>query len=193
MITAFKHGLTALALCLFFSVSLIPSTQAGNAKKLTERDVRDFIIKTTKITNGDNRRISQEEVREYLGNHLHKEGFFKSIISYNIPGFPTQNNTLSLNKDQFTDSILNGQQTLEDYRTEVNVKNIRISKDGEKATVTTISREQGEMPVPGEGGDTELISVEGQSTCSQILLLNDEYIQMYSANCRTDINFMSPY
>ena len=44
--------------------------------------------------------------------------------------------------------------------------------------------------MPVEGGTTKNVPMEGNSICSQILVLNDGIIQMYGANCETVVNFM---
>ncbi|NCC21157.1 MAG: hypothetical protein EOM26_01695 [Alphaproteobacteria bacterium] len=182
---------------LFCATLLLASPDAAAIEKtsrLTDDIVRRFIIETTDVTSRKDAYMSDDEVKNYLDRHLHKKGFFKSAIRYVIPGFPSQENTMSLDKKQFIESVMSGQQALEDYRTDVSIEEIRISSDGEKATVVTRAAEEGLMPVPSEsGGDPEKIPVEGNSTCNQILMLEDRVIQMYSANCTTQINFRMPF
>ncbi len=185
-----RAGLFCAALIALLTPTL---AVAGKLNKLSESDIKSFIVETTKITSGQAIYRSNDEIRNYLDRHLHKKGFFKSKIRYIVPGFPSQENTLSLDKEQFIESILSGQQALENYYSEVDVKKVRISKDKTKATVVTKSKESGVMPVPGEGGKAEKIPVEGKSTCDQILKLEDGVIQMYSATCETDINFQMPF
>jgi hypothetical protein len=46
------------------------------------------------------------------------------------------------------------------------------------------------MAVPTDTGGSEALPMEGVSECMQILSLNKGIIQMYSANCVTNIQFM---
>ena len=123
----------------------------------------------------------------------YKKGYFKSAIKYNVPGFPSQENSMSLDKDQFIDSVLSGQQALQDYESSIDIQSIKISRDKTKATVQTRSTENGVMPIPSESGSAEMIPVRGDSSCDQILMLEKKIIQMYSANCTTEITFISPF
>ncbi len=158
--------------------------------RLNEDNVRVFIEKTTDVTSGKTR-MSADEVSVYLDRHLDKKGFFRSEMTYRIPGFPSQENALSLDKEQFIESVLDGKKSLSDYETDVTIKDIKISSDGKRAVVETKSREKGDMPLPGEDGKTQKVPVEGVSSCSQTLKLNEKMIQMYSADCKTEIMFKS--
>jgi hypothetical protein len=166
---------------------------AMEIRKLTEDNIRSFVEKTTEITSYQDTSGTPEDIRAYLDAHLHKKGYFKSTIRYIMPGFPSQENVLSLDKDQFIDSILSGQNALEEYETDITVKSVKISRDGKRATVVTSGQEGGTMAVPGEDGKTEEIPVSGSSECDQILKLEDRTIKMYSAICKTDIRFEMPF
>ncbi len=160
---------------------------------LTDENVRAFIERTTDITSGRVLYMTDEEIEDYLDHHLDKKGFFRSTIKFNVPGFPSQENTLSLDKKQFIDSVMSGQQALQDYETTIEVRDVQISSSGNRATVKTVGIESGVMPVPTETGTQEYIPVDGQSTCDQILKLKKKVIQMYSANCTTEITFQSTF
>ncbi len=177
---------------ILVSMACLPAYGSSKVRKLDEGNVREFVLMTTKMTS-QAQDFHKSDVQEYLNDHLHKKGFFKSEIKYTIPGFPSQSNTLSLNKEQFIDSILSGQQALQDYEAQTEVIDISISRDGKKATLSTTSIERGLMPVPSEDGQAEHSPVEGSSECGQILMLEDGLIQMYSATCKTDITFMTPF
>lgn len=157
--------------------------------QLTDDSVRDFIEETTQITSGQDLDASADDIRNYLKRHLAPKSRFKSTVTFSVPGFPTQRKALSLKKKDFIDSVIHGQKSLTHYETAITVETIRISKDGRKASVTTSGIESGFMPVPGEDGDED-IPVDGTSECSQIITLNDSnVIQMYHANCKTNIVF----
>ncbi len=192
--TASKHIYAAIYIFAFSSLSLLTASPASADKisKLDDCLVEEFITRTTEITSRQSG-LSPEKIREYLEKHLHKKGFFKSEIQYNIPGFPSQINTLSLDKPQFIDSILSVQDALEDYEVDIKVNKISISRDKEKATLSTTGTERGLMPIPSENSGIEGIPVEGVSNCSQILMIEEDTIQMYSAKCSTEITFSSAY
>lgn len=192
-----KYGRTIrqlFYLLVFISgLSLLPcGAYAQKVRALTEDNVTAFINQTTSVTSGQENGMSIDEIKEYLDKHLEKKSRFRSTIRYNVPGYPSQQASLSLQKQEFIDNVEKGSQTLQNYDTTVEIKNIQISRDKSKATVQTASMEKGTMPVPGENGGTDMVPVEGSSTCNQVIMLNNGVIQMYSAQCVTDISFL-PY
>ena len=186
-----------LSVIVFFSVFMgvfgLPSHGFATQKykKLTEEIITTFIEKTTKITSGQSYTMSTDEVVDYLNVHLEKQARFKSTIKYNIPGYPPQENSISLKKKDFIDSIKAKSETLAYYESSIKIENIKISRDKRKATVQTTGYETGVMPMPMEGGGTQDVNVEGESRCTQILVLSKKNIlQMYNANCTTNIHFL---
>lgn len=174
------------ALCVFAQ----PVLADDAIQKLTERNIKAFIEETTDVTAGNRRALSSEEIAEYLEKHLDKKAHFKSVMKYHIPGMPVQEVSLSLDKQEFMKSVGQGAEAVEGYETLVEILNIKISSDGEKAFVKTRNTEYATMPVPSENGGTQDVPMEGVSECTQILLLKTGVIVMYNANCVTDIQFM---
>lgn len=178
---------------LFLSLVVITGNAiAGSGCRLNKQSIEDFINKTTEIT-AHSSDLSSKEIQDFLEKHLHKDGLFRSEIRYTIPGFPSQINTLSLDKRQFIEGVLSGYESLNEYDVDVDVKKVKISRDGKKANITTYSKEKGEMPVPDGNGRKEMIPVDGHSTCDQVIVLEDGGIQMYSADCTTEISFAMPF
>jgi DNA-binding transcriptional MerR regulator len=174
-------------------LSLLPSgAHAQKVRALSEQNVTDFINQTTDITSGRQTGMSMDEIKQYLDKHLEKKSRFRSTIRYNVPGYPSQQGAISLQKEDFIDSVEKGAKTMQNYDTTVEIKSIQISRDKTKATVQTVSTEKGTMPMPAENGQTEDVPMEGSSTCNQVIMLSDGVIQMYSAQCVTDISFL-PY
>ncbi len=155
---------------------------------LTEANVTDFIITTTHITT-DNDGVSQDKIREYLDRHIEKDARFKSVLKYHIPGMPMKKTTLSLSKDDFMSSVNEGAEKIDGYETIVEIEELKIDSSGKKAFVKTVNTEYATMPVPTETG-VEYVPMEGVSNCRQILSLNGGIIQMYSANCTTNVMFL---
>lgn len=175
------RGVLSAAVLLAFLMPL----PAHALDELTEENVTAFITETTEITAGRSD-MSIEQVLEYLDRHIDKKGFFKSTMKFHMPEQPAQETTMSLDKKDFMKSIEAGSKTINDYETEIHIKSIKISKDGKKATVQTVGREQAMMPIEIDGQLAEL-PVDGISSCLQILMLNAGVIQMYNANCTTEI------
>lgn len=174
-------------LTIIFSV---PTAQARSGA-LTDEVISEFIQKTTAILSGRTAGMDLDEVQSYLERHLHEDSRFKSTMVYRVPGFPAQESALSVNKKEFIDSVKTGEESLDNYETTVEVLNIKISRDGRKATVQTVSQEAALMPISeGADGSQETVQLQGSSTCTQILMLSkNDVLQMYNANCRTTISF----
>lgn len=176
--------ITAFGLIFLFSTSFTTTAQAEG--RLTDEIIRNFIQETTDITASQDHGFDSEYIREYLERHLHKQSRFKSTVKYSIPGHDAQKNSLSLNKEDYIDSVLKAPKTLGEYDQEVEILNIRIAKDGGNATVTTKSKESGSLNVSAD----QQVPMEGISTCNQIIVMDkSNVIQMYSAQCTTEVEF----
>lgn len=175
-------------------VFTIPSfSHAQSVKSLTEDNIKSFVNKTADLTSGKKLEMSSDEIGDYFEEHLHEHARFKSVLKYDIPGFPPQEASMSLDKEEFIDNVKSGAQALSDYKNKIRIKDIKISSDKRKATVQTTGSESGIMPVSSDGKTKQHIPVEGASTCQQILMLEKGTIQMYSANCETKIKFSSEF
>ena len=158
---------------------------------LNQSNITAFINKTTKLTTGNIDNLSSNKTIEYLEKHLHKNSHFKTTMRYNIPGYPTQENTVSINKKEFINKIRQSTNTISEYKNEVDILQIKISKNKQSATVETRSKENTTMPITHDAGSND-IPIEGTSLCRQILKLSKKgIIQMYNVNCLTDIEFDS--
>lgn len=183
-----QSKLTAFLLSFLFLTFCAFSQNAHAQRKidsLNNGNITFFVQDMTEITSGNDASMPQGHAIKFLERHLHPNARFKSAISYNMPGFPAQENSISLNKEQFIENIQAGSQTLEDYETSVEVRDIKISRDGRKATLNTIGYERGTM-----SASDQQFPVEGNSFCTQIVKLSDKgVIQIYHANCKTTIQF----
>ncbi|MCE7887299.1 MAG: hypothetical protein DYH13_07340 [Alphaproteobacteria bacterium PRO2] len=167
----------------------IGTAQAQAVPQLTDENIRSFIEQTTTITSGKETDMDDEQIGNYLDVHLHPDARFKSTMRYAIPGFDVQEKTMSVDKTDFIESIHQSGNTMDNYESQIEISDIKISKDGRKATLKTRTLESGMMPV-ADHIEKEEVPVEGMSTCTQILMLSKEdVIQMYNATCVTDIQF----
>ena len=191
-----KNFLPSLLVFAVFVVGILVGMSPANAqqkhKRLNKDIITEFIHKTSDMTSGANLEMSSEDIVEFLEIHLDKKARFKSTMKYNIPGYPAQETSMSLDKEDFIKSIQDGAQSMEDYENEIRIKMIKIAKNGKKATVQTEGFETGIMPVSTDGVTTQNVPIEGRSSCNQIISLGKKgVIQMYSAQCTTEITFLS--
>lgn len=156
------------------------------ADRLTEDMIREFIQETTRVTASQEDSFDENEIRDYLERHLHEHARFKTTMRYTIPGHDEQKSSMSLKKEEYIDSILKSPTAVGGYDHEIEITDIRIAKDGGNATVTTESQESGEINITAD----QQVPMEGVSTCNQIIIMNsNNVIQMYSAQCITDVQF----
>lgn len=179
-----------LAFCAFFMLTLPQSAHAQNKfDKLTDGNIRFFIEDLSKITAGNGPSMDAKRVSIFLNRHLHPNARFKSVLQYDIPGFPAQANSIALDKSEFIANVESGSQVLENYENDTHIVEIKISSDKKKATIQTQGYERGNINVEGE-----FLPVEGNSTCHQIIMLSKKgIIQMYNANCKTVISFQGGF
>lgn len=179
------------AIFLISLTGLEPRSYASDKhQSLTDKNITEFIQKTTKLTSGGNGDLNTGELISYFERHLDQNARFSSSMQFKIPGYPPQKKTLVLDKKEFIDQVRQGTQSIEHYDNDIKVHDIKISSDKTKATVQTTGVEHGVMPVSVDGVNTENVPIEGHSKCLQILKLNNSgTIQMYSANCETTIQF----
>ncbi len=181
--------------CFIFCL-IISSFITGNAyareKKLTENKVIDFIHETTKLSSGINSGETIKSTAKYLKKHIAKRARFISTMKYSVPGQPTQESTLSLTKEDFIRSVTEGQKSVSEYESEIEIVSVEISADSKKATAITKSFEKASVPVSPDGGKTtQNIPIQGVSTCDQLITINKKgVIQMFGAKCITEIEFI---
>lgn len=164
--------------------------RAQAVEELTEENVTEFITQTSAIAAGYENGMSSDEVLQFLDDHLESHARFKSVMRYTIPGYDPQETSMSLSKEEFMDNVKNSPKKVEDYENSVLIRSVKISSDGKKATVQTHGKESGEMPIKDENGEDVNLPMHGVSACDQIIMLSKKgVIQMYSANCVTEVEF----
>lgn len=174
------------ALVGFFSVN----ARAQAIENLSEENIRAFIEKTSLITAGKETEMSADEIDTYLSAHIHPQAKFKSTMRFSIPGFEPQETKLALNKDGFIKNVHKTSTSVSDIESQLEVSNIRIMGNGRRATLQTRSLESGTIPVSDQI-EVQDVPMAGISTCAQTLILTEDVIQMYSADCKTDLEFQA--
>lgn len=175
--------------CLLILLCMLPqnSWAAKKLRKLDEGSIKEFISTTNRVTSGRANFRNPKQVESYLERHINENARFVSTMKYIIPGFPPQENAMSLGKEDFMDSVSKGAEDVGNYENQIEVLSIDLSRDQTKATVKTRSVEKGKMAVGEEGQQVDII---GQSDCTQLIGLSDRgYIQMNHAACTTEIQF----
>jgi hypothetical protein len=181
--------ITKFIASVLLAVTFSASSHAQEVTQLTEDNVRAFIEKTTQITSGKETEMTQKQIDIYLDVHLHSDASFKSLMRYAIPGFEVQEKILSVNKEDFMKGIHEASDTVSSYQSQIIIDEINISKDGKNAVVKTRTLESGMMPVVDEI-EKEEIPMEGVSSCTQVIMLSKKnVIQMFNANCVTEVHF----
>ncbi len=178
-----------LMIGLFLCIAPSPA-RAQAIESLSEENIRAFIEKTSLIATGKETGMSADEIDAYLAAHIHPQAKFKSKMRISIPGFDTQETKLALNKEGFITNIRKTAESVSDVESHVDISNIRIMGNGRRATLQTRSLESGTIPV-ADPTETQEVPMEGMSTCAQTLILTGDVIQMYSADCTTDLEFQA--
>lgn len=190
-LTGVKYSIAAydvvkpLWLLLLLLLSAVPALAQERVPSLTEDNIKAFINRTTEMTNRKSADLGGAEAKSFFEKHLHPNARFKSKMVYEIPGFPAKQAELALDKGEFIESLAGGSQAIDNYSNKINIKSVKIASSGKSATVDSESMEEGVMHVEGQA-----VPMLGVSTCNQILMLSDQgVIQMFNANCTTQIRF----
>lgn len=180
----------ARVLSVLLSLFLAPYPAYAESGNFTEDDIRDFVMRTSSVMDGTAESEDGVDVQSYLTTHLSPEGLFKSEMTYNIPGYPAQKNTMALDRTQFIESVLDGRKSLQGYKADVSIQKIGITDGGQRANVRIRSRESGTMTMQTAEGQEETLPVEGISLCDQVLIFSEDgEIQILSADCRSEMTF----
>lgn len=183
-------GFSIIVFGLALSGSAQAQVKSERLKKFTEDNVTAFIEDTTAITSVHNVDYNDAKVSAYLKKHIDKKARFKTSLRFVMPGVPEQKQTLSLSKDDYIEQVKQGADSIEHYHSEIEIGDITISKNKKTASVNTVSTETGIMQVEGPDGDSQDLPIEGRSECFQVLKIGKKgYIEMYSANCKTVMEF----
>lgn len=170
-----------------------PNTGSDFVSQLTEQNILAFMREVSDIATGNKPEMLDDEVGDYLNNHVANAAAFESTMNYHIPGFPAKDINLKIGKQEYINSIIKGRYTLQDYSTRIVVEDLAITNGGKRATFTSITDEQGLMPFPKNENnpeDLELLPIKGQSKCQQTMIVSfNNFIQMADAKCHTEISF----
>ncbi|MCB9991931.1 MAG: hypothetical protein H6867_11295 [Rhodospirillales bacterium] len=161
--------------------------------QLNESNISDFLAEVSAISTGQRPDMLDDDVVNYFTNHMAPKSKLKSQMRYEIPNFPTQENKMELDREQYISTIVKGRHMMEDYTSTVEIRDLKISGGGKQATFTSIITERGKMPFPKDPKKpdvVDIIPIEGESICEQKLAVSfNNFIQMAGADCQTVIRF----
>jgi len=195
-----KIGLLGLALLVFAMPAHAQNNNAQNNARpddyvtsLNEDNIRGFLKEVGDISTGQRADMLNDDVIDYFNNHMADRGKFKSTMRYEIPGFPTHDTEMKLDKEQYINTIVNGRHMMEDYQSTIDIQDLKISGNGKSATFTSVITEKGKMPFPKDPkkpNDVDIVPIEGKSKCDQRVIISyNNFIQMAGAACQTIISF----
>ncbi len=185
-----KHAALALISYAFFTPDPAQAvTLKQKASQLSEENITAFIEEMNQVAMGHHN-LSPPDLETYLDDHLHEKGRYTSTITYDIPGYPAQNNEIKLDKESLSDSYRNITEETSGFETQITIENIEIKHRGQSATIQTLSKDKGTLHLPAEDGSEKSIPVKGSSHCEQNLRLSSQnMIQLVKAVCSTEIIF----
>lgn len=160
---------------------------------LNEQNIRAFLNEVDEISTGQRMDMLDEDLADYFNNHIADKGLFKSKMRYEIPGYPTQETEMELDKVQYINSVIRSRAMMEDYHADIDIQDLKIHNSGRSATFTSVVTEKGQMPFPKDPkkpNEVQMIPITGKSTCDQKLIVSfNHFIQMAEAECETFISF----
>lgn len=153
----------------------------SKADGLTEAKIQAFIDKSTSLSHRNNG-MTDNQITDFLDDHIARGAVFTSQIMYDIPGQPAQVRQLVLNKSDFIKQTIEGRNTMQDYTSSVILKKADIK--GAQANITIETSDSGRAPMNGTP-----VMFEGKSSCNQVLKEDGGTIIVVSAACETIISF----
>lgn len=82
---------------------------------LTEENISAFIQTTTEMSTNARSGSSETDLVMYFQEHIRDNANFRSNVTYNIPNYPAQQTDLSLTKDEYINSLMQGRDSIDDY------------------------------------------------------------------------------
>lgn len=171
-----KNSLLAVS-CATLSLFCAPAF----AEALTEKSIQAFIDKSTSLSHQNNG-MTDDQITDFLDDHVARGAVFTSQIMYDIPGQPAQMRQLVLNKSDFIKQTIEGRNTMQDYTSSVILKKTDIN--GDQANIVIETTDSGRAPMNGTA-----VNFEGKSSCNQVLKEDGGTIVVMSAACETIISF----
>lgn len=164
---------------------------------LDEETVKQFIADVQRMVMTGTQTMTADDVAIWFNNHIATKARFESTMKYEMPGYPAQDSTMSIGKEEYINGILSARATMSEYRQDVQIQDIKITSGGRSAKVRTKITESGNMPWPkdeampdGRPPEMTPMPVTGATECEQTIGISiNNFIQMQKAACRTVMSF----
>ncbi len=171
--------------------------QTDYVTSLDEETVKKFIADVQRMVMTGMQTMTADDVANWFNNHIATKARFESMMKYEMPGYPAQDSTMSIGKEEYINGILSARSTMSDYQQDVQIQEIKIGNGGRSAKVRTKITETGNMPWPKDGAmpdgrPPEMVPmpVTGTAECEQTIGISiNNFIQMQKAACRTVMSF----
>lgn len=189
------HILAATLLCIPAMI-VVPDAHATITVKrhqnvrLSEDMIRQFLSNMSALSVGA-QAAGDDEVAQHLYRHIAEDGTFKSAVTYDIPGYPSQDVNLSLSKMEYIAATVDNRARMQDFESTLEISDIRFTPTRNGATLKSLSKDKGKISVPDQqSGTQKILPVTGETHCTQKIGLDrDGTIQLREADCRTLIKF----
>jgi len=185
--------ITKISLGLLTAASLCagaPARAEEQIEKLDRNNIQKFLDETRIISTDPNTPFTTEDIIAYFTRHITEDGIFMDDMTMAVPGMPEQKKKLSYTRNQYIEQIIQGRGLMQDYKTNIDVKEIKIAFNKKTATLETVTNESGTMMWPDQDGTPRPLKVKGTSECVQSLAVSDQgYIAMQWAHCITTTSF----
>lgn len=172
-------------------------TKTDFVTKLDEENVKAFIADVQRMVMTGTQTMTADDVANWFNNHIADKARFESNMKYEMPGYPAQENAMSLGKKEYINGVLSARSTMSGYEQNVEIVEIKISGGGRNAKVRTKITESGQMPWPDDKltpddkpPDMVPMPVKGIADCEQTIGISiNNFIQMQKAQCATIMSF----
>ena len=121
-----------MLLCMVFTS---PAFAKGKVETLTKANVKNFIERTSHMTTSGTASVPLKKIKKYLDKHIEDRARFKTVMQFNMPGLPPQEQKISLTKEDFISNVEKGGESIQDYEHLIEIDSIKISSDQKKAFV----------------------------------------------------------
>lgn len=159
---------------------------AENITALTEQNVREFIKLNEQYASSDSGNTI-EDTYTFIQKHTHDDARFKTSTTMSLAG-QKKTNEISSDKDDYLEGILKAKEVISDYKSKIDIQDLKISADKTKATLKVHMKNLSHL-AKNKLFDSETLYTLGVSDCTQILRLDQGIIKLYHSSCTTEAGY----
>ncbi len=121
---------------------------------------------------------------DFLHSHVSEQAQFNMIFSNSFMPETAQGQSMTMNKESYIKSFIDGLHYVDNYNINIQTKNIEISENGKMAMSEEVMTEEGVMLNPHKAGD-EGVPFLSKTTCHTLYALKGDKILAEKAECLT--------